>query len=90
MSVRIRLTRLGTHKKPYYRVVAADVRAPRDGAFLDMLGTYNPLTNPAKIDLDEPKLIEWLKKGATTSETVKQIIKKSGLLARMNEEAKAS
>jgi small subunit ribosomal protein S16 len=80
MAVRIRLTRKGTHKQPFYRIVAADSRAPRDGRFLDILGTYNPLVKPALIELDKEKLSMWLAKGATPSETAKSLIKKSGIL----------
>lgn len=83
MAVRIRLTRKGTHKKPYYRVVASDSRMPRDGRFLDILGTYDPLQEPALIQLDEEKVLEWLKKGATPSDTAKQLMKKTGILARL-------
>ena len=90
MSVRIRLTRKGTHKKPYYRVVATDSRMPRDGRFLDILGTYDPLEAPAKIELDEEKVISWLKKGATPSDTAKQLIKKSGIYGRLKEASQAS
>ena len=85
MAVRIRLMRAGTHKRPYYRVVAAESRAPRDGRFLDILGTYDPLQNPALIQMDEEKTIEWLKKGAEPSDTAKQILKKSGITAKLNE-----
>ncbi len=80
MAVKIRLTRKGTHKQPYYRVVAADSRSPRDGRFLDILGTYDPLVKPALIELDREKVASWLKKGATPSETVKSLIKTSGVL----------
>jgi len=87
MAVRIRLTRKGTHKKPYYRVVATDSRAPRDGRFLDILGTYDPLQQPALIQLDEEKIKDWMKKGATPSDTAKQLMKKTGLLGRLKETA---
>lgn len=90
MAVKIRLTRKGTHKRPYYRIVAADSRAPRDGSFLDILGTYDPLENPAKVELEEEKIIAWLKKGATPSDTAKQLIKKSGILAKLKETPQAS
>ena len=85
MSVKIRLMRKGTHKRPFYRVVAADSRMPRGGRFLDMLGTYDPLGETAKIVLDEAKVREWLQKGATPSETVGQLIKKSGILKKTEE-----
>jgi len=80
MAVRIRLTRKGTHKAPFYRMVAADSRAPRDGRFLEILGTYNPLVKPALIELDREKIVSWLAKGATPSDTAKSLIKQSGIL----------
>jgi len=85
MSVRLRLTRQGAHKSPFYRVVAADVRMPRDGRFLEILGTYDPRKNPAEIKLDEDKVMSWLGKGATPTDTVKQLIKKSGIYAKIKE-----
>jgi small subunit ribosomal protein S16 len=90
MAVRIRLARIGTHKRPYYRVVAADSAMPRDGRFLDLLGTYDPLKKPAEIKLDEEKVIAWLKKGAIPSETAGQVIKKSGILSKPKDTAIAS
>ena len=80
MAVKIRLTRKGTKKKPFYRLVAADSEAPRDGKFLDILGSYNPMTDPADIKLDKEKINQWLGKGATATESVKAILKKEGLL----------
>jgi len=85
MSVRLRLTRQGAHKSPFYRVVAADVRMPRDGRFLEILGTYDPRKNPAEIKLDEEKVMSWLGKGATPTDTVKQLIIKSGIYAKIKE-----
>ena len=87
MAVRIRLTRKGTHKAPYYRIVAADSRMPRDGRFLEILGTYDPLQEPAVIQLDEEKVISWLKKGATPSDTAKLLMKKTGLFGKLKETA---
>lgn len=78
MAVRIRLTRKGSKKKPYYRVVAADSEAPRDGKFLDILGSYNPMKDPAEVKLDHEKVNKWLKKGALASESVRSILKKEG------------
>ena len=90
MAVRIRLMRAGTHKRPYYRVVAADSRMPRDGRFLEILGTYDPLQQPALVKMDEEKTLAWLKKGAEPSGTAKQLIKKSGMLVKIDEPAQAS
>jgi len=78
MAVRIRLTRKGSKKKPYYRIVAADSEAPRDGSFLDILGFYNPIKEPAEINLDREKVNKWLENGALASESVKAILKKEG------------
>ena len=80
MTVRLRLTRKGTKKKPYYRVIAADSEAPRDGRFLDILGSYDPMKNPAEIKLDKGKVSRWLEEGASASESVRAILKKEGLL----------
>ncbi len=77
MAVRIRLTRLGRKKKPFYRIVVADSESPRDGKFLDIVGTYDPLQDPAKIDINDHKLQDWLTKGALPSTTVKSLIKKA-------------
>lgn len=77
--VRIRLARMGTHKRPFYRVVVADSRMPRDGRFIEVLGTYNPLSEPAKVDIKTDKAIEWLKKGAQASDTVRSLLKKAGV-----------
>ena len=80
MAVKIRLTRLGDKKSPFYRVVVADSRAPRDGKFIDILGTYNPLTDPAEIKIDNEKAEKWLKNGATPTDTAKQLLVKSGII----------
>ncbi len=78
MAVRIRLTRLGKKKKPYYRIIVADSESKRDGKFLDIVGTYDPLQNPAAITIDNDKLQEWLGKGAQPTTTVKSLIGKAG------------
>ena len=77
MSVKIRLTRKGTKKKPFYRIVAADIECPRDGRFLEVLGTYNPMTEPATVELKEERIQYWLGEGAQPSTTVKSILKKN-------------
>lgn len=76
MAVRIRLTRKGRKKQPYYRIIVADSEAPRDGKFLDIVGTYDPMQNPAAITLDNEKLESWIKKGAKPTETVESLIRK--------------
>ena len=79
MSVRIRLTRKGTKKRPFYRIVAADIESPRDGRFLELLGTYDPMTEPAAISLKEERIQYWLGEGAKPSTTVKNILKQQGV-----------
>ena len=77
MAVKMRLTRIGAKKAPFYRVIIADSRSPRDGRFIDTIGTYNPLTNPVEIKIDAEKAKKWLGNGAQPTETVKSLLKKS-------------
>ena len=78
MSVRIRLARTGAKKKPFYRIVASDTRSPRDGRFLEKLGTYDPNTDPSTVVLNRPRVDYWLGVGARASETVERLIKQDG------------
>ena len=87
MSVTIRLTRMGTKKKSFYRLVAADSRFPRDGRFIEVLGTYNPNPNPPAIKLNREKLETWVNRGAHLSPTVKSLLKKSGISIRPSKKA---
>jgi len=80
MAVRIRLTRIGAKKKPFYRLVAANSEAPRDGKFIEILGSYDPMKDPAQITLHKEKVDYWLKKGASVSGSARAILKKQGLL----------
>lgn len=80
MAVKIRLTRMGSKKAPFYRVVVADSRSPRDGKFIDIIGTYNPLTNPAEIKIDNEKASKWLQSGAQPTDTARALLKKSGAI----------
>ena len=80
MAVRIRLKRMGAKKRPFYRVIVADARAPRDGRFIDTLGTYNPLTDPAEAKLDADKVRLWLSRGARPSDPVRHLLAREGLL----------
>ncbi len=80
MAVKIRLTRLGDKKSPFYRVIVADSRSPRDGKFIDILGTYNPLTNPAEIKIDNEKAKTWIKNGAQPTDTARNLLVKSGAI----------
>ena len=82
MPARMRLQRHGKKNQPFYHIVVADGRAPRDGRFIEKLGTYNPLTNPATIVLNEEKAVEWLKKGVQPSDTVRRILSYKGVLLR--------
>ena len=79
MAVRIRLTRKGAKKRPFYRIVVAHSEAPRDGKFLEIIGTYNPLTDPAEVQIDPERLRVWLDRGAQPSDTVRSLIKQKGL-----------
>jgi small subunit ribosomal protein S16 len=80
MAVKIRLKRMGAHKKPFYRVVVADSRSPRDGKFIEEIGYYNPLTDPADIKIDGDIAKKWIANGAQPTETVKSLFKKSGII----------
>jgi small subunit ribosomal protein S16 len=80
MAVRIRLTRMGAKRKPYYRLVAANSEAPRDGKFLEILGSYDPMKDPAQVTVHKEKVDYWLKKGARVSGSARAILKKQGLL----------
>ncbi len=77
--VKIRLTRLGAHKKPFYRLIVADTRARRDGPFIEILGTYDPLKEPSEIKVDIEKARYWLQKGAQPTDTAKKLMQKAGL-----------
>ena len=80
MAVKLRLTRMGAKKNPYYRVVVADSRYPRDGRFIEVIGTYNPMTEPAEIKIDADKAKKWIANGAQPTDTVKALLKKSGAI----------
>jgi len=80
MAVKIRLKRMGMKKHPFYRIVVADVRSPRDGRFIEEIGYYNPMTQPAEIKVDNEKAVEWMKNGAQPTETVRVLLKKSGAI----------
>ncbi|HCX65012.1 MAG TPA: 30S ribosomal protein S16 [Eubacteriaceae bacterium] len=80
MSVKIRMKRIGAKKKPFYRIVVADSRAPRDGKFIEELGYYNPVSEPVEFKVDSEKAQKWLKDGAQPSDTVKALFKKNGVI----------
>jgi small subunit ribosomal protein S16 len=79
MATRIRLARVGSKKNPIYRVVVADARSPRDGRFIEIVGRYNPQTDPSTIDLDEDKIRDWIGKGAQPSDSVRRLMKTQGI-----------
>lgn len=85
MAVKIRLKRMGSKKRPFYRVVVADSRSPRDGRFIETVGTYNPLVEPAEVKLDEESIMNWLNNGAQPSDTVKNILSKAGIMKAYHE-----
>jgi small subunit ribosomal protein S16 len=90
MPVKIRLRRLGAKKKPFYRLVVADSRARRDGRFIESLGTYDPLRDPPAVTLDEDRTLQWLRKGAQPTDTVRRILTRRGVLQRAAQRAAAA
>ena len=84
MAVKIRLARFGAKKKPFYRVVVADSSFPRDGRFIEKVGTYDPRKDPPEINLKGDRILEWIKKGAQPTETVEQLLKKGGVFSKKN------
>ena len=82
MAVKLRLKRMGAKQKPFYRIVAADSRSPRDGRFIETVGTYNPIKKDAEITVDEEKVLHWLNKGAQPTDTVKSILSNQGIMKK--------
>ncbi|EMS71142.1 30S ribosomal protein S16 [Ruminiclostridium cellobioparum] len=80
MAVKIRLKRIGAKKNPFYRVVVADSRYPRDGRFIEEIGTYNPVVEPVQVNIDSEKAQKWIKNGAQPTDTVKSLLKKQGII----------
>jgi small subunit ribosomal protein S16 len=89
MAVKIRLRRMGGRQKPYYRIVAADSRFPRNGRFIEILGTYNPLIKPAQVKLEEEKVLAWLGKGAKPTDTVRSLLVNNGIMKKFADNKKA-
>ncbi|GAA4871390.1 30S ribosomal protein S16 [Paenibacillus vulneris] len=85
MATRIRLKRMGAHKAPFYRVVVSDSRSPRDGRFIEEIGTYNPVAQPAVVNIDEEKALRWLQTGAQASDTVRSLFSQAGILKKFHE-----
>lgn len=85
MAVKIRLKRMGSKKKPFYRVVVADSRSPRDGRIIEQVGTYNPVAEPKEVKIDEELALKWLQNGAQPSETVRNLLSEQGILKKFHE-----
>ena len=90
MAVKLRLKRMGSKKRPFYRVVAADSRSPRDGRFIETVGTYNPIMEPAEIKIDEEKAIKWLKDGAIPTDKVRDLFRSQGIMEKFHNSKKES
>ncbi len=86
MAVKLRLQRFGAKKKPFYRVVAADTQSPRDGRFIEIIGTYDAVRQPATIKIDEAKALAWLSQGAQPTDTVKSLFSKEGIMKKFHEQ----
>ena len=84
MMVKIRLTRMGAKKKPFYRIVVADSRSPRDGRFIEVIGNYDPLQKPAVVNIDEEKAINWIQHGAQPTDTVRSLLSQKGIMAKID------
>ncbi len=85
MAVKIRLKRMGSKKKPFYRIVVADSRAPRDGRIIEQVGTYNPVSDPKQVNIDEELALKWLQDGAQPSDTVRNLLSEEGILKKFHE-----
>ncbi len=90
MAVKLRLMRMGAKKKPFYRVVAADSRTKRDGKYIELVGTYNPMMNPAEVKIDEEVALKWLSMGAIPTDTVRSLFSKQGIMKKFHEQKKES
>jgi len=88
MAVKIRLTRMGAKKRPSYRIVATDSRRPRDGQYLELIGTYNPIVEPAEVKINKEVAMKWLNNGAIPSDTVRNLFSKAGIMKKFAEEKK--
>ena len=85
MAVKLRLKRMGAKKRPFYRVVAADSRSPRDGKFIEVVGTYNPIMEPAEVKINEELALKWLNNGAIPTDTVRNLFSKAGIMKKYAE-----
>lgn len=84
--VKLRLTRMGSKKKPFYRIVVATSTSPRDGRFIEIIGTYNPTAQPAIVKIDEEKALKWLREGAQPTDTVRSLFSKEGIMTKFHNE----
>lgn len=84
MAVKLRLKRMGAKKRPFYRIVAADSRSPRDGRFIEIVGTYNPITTPAEVKVNEEIALKWLNNGAIPTDTVRDLLRKQGVMEKFH------
>lgn len=84
MAVKLRLKRTGAKKRPFYRIVAADSRSPRDGRFIEVVGTYNPITEPAEVKVNEELALKWLQNGAIPTDTVRDLLRKQGVMEKFH------
>ena len=84
MAVKIRLKRMGAKKSPFYRIVVADSRSPRDGRYIEVVGTYNPVIEPAKVEINEELVLKWLKDGAKPSDTVRNLFSNQGIMEKFH------
>ncbi len=89
MAVKIRLKRMGAKQRPFYRIIVADSRSPRDGRFIATVGTYNPITVPAEVKIDEEKAFYWLNNGAIPTDTVRSLLSKQGIMKKFADSKKA-
>ena len=87
--VKIRLNRMGAKRQPFYRIVVADSRSPRDGRFIEIVGNYDPTKNPAIVNVDVEKVMAWIKNGAQPTDTVRSLLSKKGIMKKIHEERKA-
>ncbi len=85
MAVKLRLRRMGAKKRPFYRIVAADTRSPRDGKFIEEIGYYNPIETPAVVKIDEEKALSWLHNGAIPTDTVRDLLSREGIMKKFHE-----
>ena len=90
MAVKLRLKRMGSKKAPFYRVVAADSRSPRDGRFIETVGTYNPIAEPAEVKIDEEKAMKWLSEGAIPTDTVRDLFRSQGIMEKFHNSKKVT